>query len=167
MENKIEVGFKPRTWLLVILIIIALAITVVLADRYITYRKETKAERKSIFEKIQEQVEKGQSKSDKLHDETLKKIEESKKEQEKKSFNYDYEMYAGNEMGASVVWMLDDLITHNKTSKDHILIVKRGDKETTDEEEIRAIKNSLDKYSYYEVVLDYDEDGYVYRINIR
>ena len=160
MENKIEVGFKPRTWLLVILIIIGLAISVVLIDKYIDYRRETKSERKSIFEKLQE-------KATEENDKISKKAEEAKKESDKKDFNYDYEIHAGTQMGAAVVWMLDDVITHNKTGNEHILTVKRGDKETTDEEEIRTIKNNLDKYSYYEVVLDYGEDGYVYRIDIR
>ena len=167
MENKIEVGFKPRTWLLVILIIIGLAITVVLADKYIAYRKVQKSKRESIFEKLQKKAEEQEEKFNKEYEETQKEIEEEEKASKVESFNSWYEFYAGSQYSTPTTWVLEKVITHNKTSKDHILTVKRGDTETTDEETIRNIKNSLSTSKQYEIIYDYDADGYIYRINIR
>ena len=85
-----------------------------------------------------------------------------------RSFNSSYEMYAGTEWGSSVSRVLDKIITNNKTKPDRIIRVIYGSINTTDENEIRNIKSKLDEWKTdYEVILDYDEIGFVNQVTIQ
>lgn len=106
-----------------------------------------------------------------IYEVTIETIEEENKEPvisdfEIKSFNSSYEMYAGTERGNSVSWLIDKIITNNKTNESHIIRVIYGSINTTDETEIRNLKKSLDKWTDYEVILDYDDIGFVNQITI-
>ena len=63
--------------------------------------------------------------------------------------------------------MLNNVITSNKTNKDKIITVKFNDITTQDLEQILEIEKQLIKYEEYDVLLDYDEDGFVNMITIR
>lgn len=77
-------------------------------------------------------------------------------------------MYAGTEWGSSVSRVLDKIITNNKTKPDRIIRVIYGSINTTDENEIRTIKSKLDEWKTdYEVILDYDEIGFVNQVTIQ
>ena len=58
---------------------------------------------------------------------------------------------------------LDHIITSNKTNNRKIVLDFDGN-ETTDESEIINIKHSLS--GDYEVSLNYDDDGYIYKIKV-
>lgn len=106
-----------------------------------------------------------------IYEVTIETIEEEDKEPvvsdfEIRSFNSSYEMFAGTESGNSVSWLIDKVITNNKTNESHIIRVIYGSINTTDETEIRNLKKSLDKRTDYEVILDYDDIGFVNQITI-
>lgn len=83
-----------------------------------------------------------------------------------KFFNTQFEMYAGTEYGVSISNLLDKIITNNKTNSIHTISVVYGNVNTTNEVEIRNLKKSLDKWTEYEVIVDYDDLGFVNRITI-
>lgn len=84
----------------------------------------------------------------------------------KSSFNSKFEIRSGTKYKSSIEYLLDDVITNNKTNKDMLITVIYKDKETTDPDSIVEIKHSLNDRSKYEVKLDYDDDGYVNKITI-
>ena len=85
---------------------------------------------------------------------------------EKSSFNFDFETRVGTQNTSGVEFLLDDVNTNNKKNKDEIVTVTYNGKTTSDESEIIAIKYSLDSSKKYEVTCDYDEEGYIYNVNI-
>lgn len=145
---------KPRKWLLYVLILISIVIVVVLANKIIADRQIKADDKNSIFDEF----------SDKIND--ILNNNEQFDEIEKKSFNSTFEMYAGTEYGSSVSWLIDKIITNNKTNSEHIITVVFKGNSYTDNNEIRNIKKNLDDWTEYEVILDYDENGFVYLVTI-
>ena len=82
------------------------------------------------------------------------------------SFNSSFEMYVGTKWGLQVSRLIDEVTTNNKTNSEHIITVVYGDINSTDSNEIRNIKKELDDWTDYEVILDYDDNGFVYLITI-
>ncbi len=60
---------------------------------------------------------------------------------------------------------LDDVITSNKT-KDRKITVKYNETETQEPEEIKSMKQKFNELDDYEVLLDYDEEGFINKIII-
>ena len=85
----------------------------------------------------------------------------------KQSFNATLEMYSGTEYGSSVGNLLDKVVTSNKTNSEHIITVIYKGTTTTSESEIVKIKHSLDKFTEYEVSLDYDANGYINKVTVK
>lgn len=83
-----------------------------------------------------------------------------------KHFNFMYEFYNGTNRGTQIKFLLDKVITNNKTNKEQIIRVVYNTIDSENEEEIRNIKKSLDDWTEYEVILEYDEIGYIYMIKI-
>ena len=75
-------------------------------------------------------------------------------------FNMSLELSAGTVWGTSVVNVLDDIITSNKTNERKIT-VKYNDVETQDEEEIKNIKRKFGTWDDCEITYEYDEDGFI------
>ena len=149
--------FKPRKWLVILLIIIALAITVALIKKVITvYQEKTKTFNSSIQNDYEEK-----------YNETKNQIDNARKKMELDSFNSPFEMYTGTEFGSAVSSLLNAVITNNKKNQEHLLTVIYGTHNTTNPEEITNIKKELDDWHKYEVSLDYDEDGYANKITIQ
>ena len=82
------------------------------------------------------------------------------------SFNQTYEVHTGTNHKGVIGWVIDDVITNNKKNSNHIITIIFKDKSTTDPTEMLDIKKSLDKWKEYEVILDYDENGFVNKITI-
>lgn len=141
---------RPRKWLLVLLIIFAIAIVIVLANKFITDKKEKNENKSSIFDFFG----------------IFETIEEQIGNQNKDSFNRDYESKAGTKWGNIVSDLLDDVIKNNKTNKEHIITVIFEDLNSSDPNLIKESKKKLDEWADYEVSLDYDDDGFVYMITI-
>lgn len=93
-------------------------------------------------------------------------IEKHKDSTTAKNFNRNFEYRVGTQYGLNVSDLFDDIITNNKTNTERVLRVKFGDTDTTDTDEIRKLKKNLDDWTKYEVIFDYDDDGYIYLITI-
>ena len=150
MDNN---ELKPRRWLLVVLLVIAIAIVIVLLNKLITDYNERKKndESNGISNIVNEQIEKGNEMFDKF---------------EVESFNSTYELDVGENYGLSVKRTLDKVITNNKKNTNNVLTVVFEEVSTTDPEEIKKLKKNFDDWTKYEVSVDYDENGYVNKITI-
>lgn len=112
-----------------------------------------------IFDKVNEQQE-----------EMNDKINSQKKEQEEKQaktdFNSTIEMYANMETGFHLKSMIAEVITSNKKNSEHQITVEYGDIKASEESEMKNVRNSLDDITRYMVILNYDEDGYINKVEI-
>lgn len=79
-------------------------------------------------------------------------------------FNSGY--HNGRTEGEDVEKDLSKVITSNKTNKSIKINVEYNGKATSNPEEIADIKKSIDLDSYYEITLDYDNDGYILKYKI-
>lgn len=134
--------FKPRKWLLVVLIIIAIAISVALINKIIVNKKE---KTNGIFD---------------MFFNTFDKIEQSFDEA-------DFEFYSGTKMGSMVSSLIDEVVTNNKKNKDHMITVVYGDTSTSDPDKIIDLKVNFERITYYEVILDYDNNKKVNKVTIK
>ena len=136
---------KPRTWLLIVLIVLALIIAVVLINKVVIDKKAKTGDKSwGIFE-----VFKG----------FIGNID-------KEEFNGQFEMYSGTEMGASTKKIIDNVIKNNKTNKDRLVTFVYNDVKSTDPDEIKGVKSKINDFKDYEVSLDYDDDGYVNKVTV-
>lgn len=95
-------------------------------------------------------------------------FEELEEDISTRSFNLWFESYSGSSNGILVKNMIDEVIKSNKKYNKHIIRIIYKSTNTTDENTIRNIKQQIgDAWSNYEVILDYDEAGYVYQITIQ
>lgn len=78
-------------------------------------------------------------------------------------FNYQFSNANGTKSAFFLTSIFDDIIQSNKIYDRKVILVFNG-KEMTDENEIIDVKHTLD--GNYEVSVDYDEDGYIYRIRV-
>ena len=227
MKFEEEYEIKPRKWLLVILLILAIGITIFLASKAILWFKE-KTENiadNRIKEDIKEKLEiysgehhgsfalnildeiSTNNQTNPLHKITVvfnstttdipEEINKLKKEFDENSqyevslyydndgyinkvviqltkkdtskshfFNFTYESQSGTQWGVVIHRLLDNVITNNKSNKDHILTVTYKNTTTSNPEEIKNLKKNFDDWTNYEVSLNYDDDGYVNKIVI-
>lgn len=82
------------------------------------------------------------------------------------SFNSTFEMHSGTKSGFFVKNLFDDIVTNNKTNKEHIVTLVFNDNNTSNVDTIIDLKKVLNDSTDYEVILDYDDNGYVYMITI-
>lgn len=84
-----------------------------------------------------------------------------------KRFNNEFEIRKGTQGKTTVGYLIDDIVTNNKTNKRKIKVVF-GDINTTDPDEIVGIKKQLkDEFSKeYEIGFDYDDKGYITKVTI-
>ncbi len=81
------------------------------------------------------------------------------------AFNTGYEMDTGTQPYIFVENTLSDVITDNKKGK-HIITVVYNDTKTSKPDEIKELKNSLDKSKQYEISFDYDDKGFINKMII-
>ena len=87
-------------------------------------------------------------------------------ETEVRNFNNNFLNYNGTKSGFWVKDYLDDIVDSNKTNKSHIITVVYNDIKTSDSTEIINMKKSIDENKKYEVIVDYDENGFFYLMTI-
>lgn len=158
-----------RKFILYILIIIFIA-----SLAFLTYRVGTdiKAKKDEIKEEIRKEKEKAEKEAQEIKDEIKKNNEESDLKFDKNSFNSNYSFYSGTQPGQSVSMLIDNIINKNKTEKDHLVeLVFDNTSYGTDPDNIKQTKNMIQTFSgyniqYYEVSMDYDDDGYVNKVTI-
>lgn len=102
---------------------------------------------------------------DKFYNEVQNSIDKAKNEVDTKAFNGTYELYEGIISGVRVRSLLSDVVVNNR-KESKILTVIFENENTTDIETIKNIRERIDKFSEYEVYFDYDEEGYINRVNI-
>lgn len=158
-----------RKFILYMLIIIFIA-----SLAFLTYRVGTdiKAKKDEIKEEIRKEKEKAEKEAQEIKDEIKKNNEESDLKFDKNSFNSNYSFYSGTQPGQSVSMLIDNIINKNKTEKDHLVeLVFDNTSYGTDPDNIKQTKNMIQTFSgyniqYYEVSIDYDDDGYVNKVTI-
>lgn len=158
-NNKKEDG--DRKFILYILIIIFIASLALLAYRVGTDIKTKKDE-------IKEELRKEKEFKDKFN----KDMEESDLKFDKNSFNSNYTFYSGTQPGQNVSMLIDNIINKNKTEKDHLVeLTFDNTSYGTDSDNIKQTKNMIQTFKgydiqYYEVSMDYDDNGYVNKVTI-
>ena len=107
------------------------------------------------------------NKNRKIVDDNQKEIADKiNKQQEavkKDVFNFQFTNDNGTKSAFFLESTLDEIIQSNKKYDRKVLLVFNG-KETSNESEIIEIKHSLD--GNYEVSLNYDDEGYINKINV-
>lgn len=166
-NNKKEDG--DRKFILYILIIIFIASLALLAYRVGT---DIKAKKDEIKEELRKEKEKAEKEEKDFKDKFNKDMEESDLKFDKNSFNSNYTFYSGTQPGQSVSMLIDNIINKNKTEKDHLVeLTFDNTSYGTDSDNIKQTKNMIQTFKgydiqYYEVSMDYDDNGYVNKVTI-
>jgi transcriptional regulator with XRE-family HTH domain len=162
-NNKKEDG--DRKFILYILIIIFIASLALLAYRVGTDIKTKK-------EELRKEKEKAEKDEKEFKDKFNKDMEESDLKFDKNSFNSNYTFYSGTQPGQNVSMLIDNIINKNKTEKDHLVeLTFDNTSYGTDSDNIKQTKNMIQTFKgydiqYYEVSMDYDDNGYVNKVTI-
>lgn len=166
-NNKKEDG--DRKFILYILIIIFIASLALLAYRVGT---DIKTKKDEIKEELRKEKEKAEKDEKEFKDKFNKDMEESDLKFDKNSFNSNYTFYSGTQPGQSVSMLIDNIINKNKTEKDHLVeLTFDNTSYGTDSDNIKQTKNMIQTFKgydiqYYEVSIDYDDNGYVNKVTI-
>ena len=124
----------------------------------------------SMFDKTIEKQEnsmntEGVDNNSNIFNEAKNIIDGTDKKMEISQFNGPIEIYNGTQMGVGVKSVLDTVITSNKT-KENKIKVKFMEIETENVDEIKNLKQNIDKYTDYEVSFEYDDDGFINEVII-
>ncbi len=167
---------QPRKIILYIVIIIFIVSLGTLLYRVGSDIKLKVDTRNEEIQKLKDEAKKKQQEVENKIKEQQEKIEQQQKENEKKreinSFNSDFEFYQGTVGGTSTRNQIDNVIKSNKKNADHLVeVIFDGVSYGTDPDKIKEIKDSLKdfngyKLQYYEISIDYDDNGYVNKITI-
>ena len=166
-NNKKEDG--DRKFILYILIIIFIASLALLAYRVGT---DIKTKKDEIKEELRKEKEKAEKEEKEFKDKFNKDMEESDLKFDKNSFNSNYTFYSGTQPGQNVSMLIDNIINKNKTEKDHLVeLTFDNTSYGTDSDNIKQTKNMIQTFKgydiqYYEVSIDYDDNGYVNKVTI-
>ena len=166
-NNKKEDG--DRKFILYILIIIFIASLALLAYRVGT---DIKTKKDEIKEELRKEKEKAEKDEKEFKDKFNKDMEESDLKFDKNSFNSNYTFYSGPQPGQNVSMLIDNIINKNKTEKDHLVeLTFDNTSYGTDSDNIKQTKNMIQTFKgydiqYYEVSMDYDDNGYVNKVTI-
>jgi len=100
---------------------------------------------------------------EKIFGNVIEDFEKNDKEFDVKGFNNPLSIYNGSTHDLGVKAMIDHIITTNKTGDRKVSVIYDG-VETQEETELRSMKSKLD--GNYEVIFDYDTEGYITRVTI-
>ena len=81
-------------------------------------------------------------------------------------FNNSYEIYSGTQSKFFVTRLLEKVVTNNKKNEDKKIAVIYNETKTDVPDQITELKQQLPDKEY-EVVLDYNEKGYVYQVTLQ
>lgn len=165
-KNNNEGG---RKFILYILIIIFIASVVTLSYRIASSIKERND---AIKEEMKKEKEAMENEIKNQQESVQKQMEESKNQIAKEKFNGDYEFWSGSQTSTPVSNIIDSAVANNKKNTEHLIeFIFDGTSYGTSPESIKTIKSNLRDFEgyniqYYEVSLDYDNDGYVNKVTI-
>ena len=167
---------KDRKFILYIVIIVFIASLGTLTYRVGSSIKAKKDAIKEEYNKKQKEAEEKQKaieeEAKKRQEELEQKMKEEELEREKDSFNNIHEFYVGTKGGTATGSEVDEIIKSNKKSSNHLIeVIFDGTSYGTDAENIRKIKKNLKNWDgfelqFYEISLDYDNNGYVNKVTI-
>lgn len=123
----------------------------------------------NIVEHLDEEIDKNidnMNKDNGIINDAKNQILSEANKQNVKTFNRSFELYGGTKQKSTIATLLDKVVNNNKTEKEHIIKVKYNETVSNKPEDIVKIKHSLETGKMYEVLLDYDENGYVNQVNI-
>ena len=123
----------------------------------------------SIMERMDEEMDSqidDMKKNDDIMSETKNQMLNELNKQKAESFNSVFERYIGTKQKMSIETLLDKVVTNNKKEKEHVITVKYNETVSNKTEDIVKLKHSLEAGKKYEVLLDYDETGYVNQVTI-
>lgn len=167
-ENKVEPKKKDNSNRKIILYIVIIIFVASLAT--LVYRVGSDIKEKS--DAVKEEMNKAKEEAKRKQEEAEQEMKQKELERKKESFNSTFETYQGSEGGTVTGWQIDKIIKNNKTNNEHLIeVVFDGVSYGTDSEKIKGIKNSLKNFDgyelqYYEISLDYDDNGYVNKVTI-
>jgi len=118
----------------------------------------------NTINKMGENYEEKKKKSDEEYNKAVNSMEE---EYNKNLLNNRFKYMQGTKSKFMLSSYLDKIVTNNKTNSNHKISVVYNEKNTTIEDEIVEIKHSLKENTEYEVSLDYDVNGYIYKATIK
>ncbi|MBR5228191.1 MAG: helix-turn-helix transcriptional regulator [Clostridia bacterium] len=117
-----------------------------------------------VMDKFDEESKENQEEMQQQFQETVNQMTQSF---EKDAFNISFENKGGTRATIFVKSTLDAVNRSNKKNAEHIILVEYRGKQTSEENEIISIKNNLKDFEEYEVIIDYDENGYVNLVKIK
>ena len=146
---------KSKTFMVFIPFVVVFIISLI---AFVGIRSASRKE----FEKASDSITSGNTEESKKEDEEQKKRE---LETKARVFNMGYSN--GRQATVHIERMLNSIITNNRSNKERIVTVKFKDIETQDSEQILEIEKQLEEFGYYDVLLDYDEDGFMNVMTIK
>jgi len=81
-------------------------------------------------------------------------------------FNLELEDYNGSKYGYDVKELLDEVVLKLKKNTEHSITLIYENTSMTNTNDIINLKKQIDDESEYEIVLDYDKNGYINKITI-
>lgn len=181
-KTKLKTEKKERKYILYILIVILIAAVATLVIRIGLEREEQQQKQNGFFTNIfgtvtdivEDQMQNNGLNTNidgtNIIDGIKDVYEENKDAMEdkvnKSQFNIGFTYAEGTKATIFVENILDKVVTSNKQNKDMLITVVYKETSTTDVDEIKNIKKSLEQWAVYEVSVDYDEAGYVNKITI-
>lgn len=165
-SDKKRAGAQPSVVWNAQLIVVLIVIPIIFFTLIAIIAGVMGAKRKSTNSNTYSQIENSQEKLQMEQEKNSIKNEAEKRNLETEAFKFNMHYYSGTSFGGSVWNQLDSVITSNKTNKERAITVKYQETQTTSPEEILKIKKQLKQFNKYEVILDYDNDGFVNVITI-
>lgn len=120
---------------------------------------------KNRFDEKEENNKEFEEENQNYYEEFEEQIKQHLKENDKDNFNFQFVHAKGTHNGFLLKDVLDNIIESNKTNDRKIILVFEGNT-TTEENQILNYKHSLNDYADYEVIVNYDSDGYINEIKV-
>lgn len=172
IEDKVvnDTGTKKRRTIIVVIIVVAIVLLLGTAVVSPVFKVTN-----NIFDEVtgtMQEVDKQQegiwaifNKIFGLIDEHIEETKETDKRHEVNRFNIGLSFHQGTNDYNTTKELIDEVVTKNKTEERKVAIVFNGQKLTKTEDMI-DIKKQIVASSEYEIDFQYDEEGYIYQMDI-
>ena len=132
-----------------------------------TMFNDVRKNQNEMISSFQQKQEETTSSTQQKQDEIVSSVYKQLSEIEKQSFNSVFEMYSGTQHRGYVTALLDNVYMNNKENSDKIITVVYNETITTDLNKIGELKSSFKQGKNYEIMLDYDVNGFVNKVTIK
>ena len=119
-----------------------------------------------IFDEDNEKNDETENETEKSLDKVIDAITGEVKRDRIDDYNESLEDYFGTNEGIDVKELIDEVVIKMKKNKDHIIKVTYKEKTTSEINELISLKKAFKDENRYEVIMDYNNDGYIYKITI-